>query len=144
MSTLRSEIEFEVTNSQKPRVLIVEDDAVLQKVFSRFVVHNGWLPIIVSTAEEAFAAFSCADFDADAILMDLTTPGTIDGLQCTRMIRQSGNPIASKIPIIAITARAYAQDKELCIEVGMNDFLSKPCTMQQFSDVVKKWLGNQM
>lgn len=122
------------------RVLIVEDDPVLQKVFGRFATHNGWSPIVATTADEALALFSAEGFDAQIILMDLTTPGKIDGLQCTRMIRQSANPGAREIPIIAITARAYAQDRESCLEAGMNDFLSKPCTMRQFSEVVLKWL----
>lgn len=100
------------------RVLLVEDNPVnallARKLLEREGCHVEW----VTSGE---AALGAAPAGHDLILMDRRLPG-LDGLQATRALRQSG--VAT--PIVALTADAFADDRRLCLEAGMDDFLGKP------------------
>jgi CheY-like chemotaxis protein len=70
------------------------------------------------------------------IFMDVNMP-EMDGYDTTRLIRQMPEPFC-KIPIIALTADAMQEDKEKCIAVGMNDYISKPFRLDEIEEVLKK------
>ena len=70
--------------------------------------------------------------------MDMQMP-VMDGLEATRRIRQW--PQATGIPIIAMTANAFVEDRERCLEVGMNDFLTKPVEPDTLLGVIRHWLS---
>jgi len=65
----------------------------------------------------------------------------MDGLEATRLIRSQANGRLSGIPIIALTANALADDKQRCLEVGMNDFLVKPIQPDALLKALKQWAG---
>lgn len=74
----------------------------------------------------------------DLILMDVQMP-ELDGLETTKMIRKRGG----KQPvIIALTANAIKEDKEECLSMGMDDYISKPTTIQNLVDIIQKWAIN--
>ncbi|WP_347135795.1 response regulator [[Clostridium] symbiosum] len=75
----------------------------------------------------------------DLILMDMRMPN-MDGLEATKAIRASGHPDAAKIPVIALTANSFQEDKDMAKEAGMNDFLSKPLEIDLLYTVIQKWL----
>ena len=75
--------------------------------------------------KQALEMFSSSEGCYDIVLMDVQMP-IMDGLQATRAIRQSTVADAKTIPIIAITANAFAEDIENCLGAGMNDHISKP------------------
>ena len=64
----------------------------------------------------------------------------MDGLEATKAIRTSDHPDAAKIPIIALTANSFQEDKDMAKEAGMNDFLSKPLEIDLLYTVIQKWL----
>ena len=64
----------------------------------------------------------------------------MDGFQTTLAIRKKELVDGTRTPIIALTANAVADDKELCISVGMDDYLEKPFTLQQLSKILEYWL----
>ncbi len=74
--------------------------------------------------------------DFDAILMDIQMP-EMDGLTATRELRQAG---FADVPIIAMTANAMKGDKEICLEAGMTDYISKPIKREIVYSVLEKWL----
>jgi CheY-like chemotaxis protein len=75
----------------------------------------------------------------DLILMDCQMP-EMDGYQATSVIRSSTTLPNVNIPIIAMTANAIKGDKERCIAAGMDDYVSKPVSLDKLSLVIKKWL----
>jgi len=70
--------------------------------------------------------------------MDCQMP-ELDGLETTRIIREQGYS-HSDLPIIALTAHAFEEDRERCLEAGMNDFLTKPVFLDSLRKTVMKWL----
>ena len=104
------------------RVLIAEDDATNRMVVQRMLQEFNVETRITTDGVQAVQAASEADYDL--VLMDVRMP-EMDGLAATRAIRAQGGRFAS-LPIIALTANAFAEDIKLCRDAGMSDFLAKP------------------
>jgi CheY-like chemotaxis protein len=103
------------------RILVVDDDPVNREVALMQLVA---VDILADTAEDGAEAVALArKSNYAAIFMDMQMP-KLNGVEATREIRQI--PGYKDTPIIAMTANAFAEDKALCIEAGMNDFLTKP------------------
>ncbi|MEI7954108.1 MAG: CHASE domain-containing protein [Verrucomicrobiota bacterium] len=120
------------------RVLLAEDNLINQKVASGYL-HNLGLPVdVVANGKEAVEAIATQAYDL--VLMDMQMPG-MDGLEATRLIRASdGAALNPGLPIIAMTANAMQGDRELCLEAGMNDYVSKPITPTSLAHVLERWL----
>ena len=78
-----------------------------------------------------------AELQPDAILMDMQMP-VMDGLAATRLLRQ--NPAWANLPVLAMTANAMSRDRDLCLEAGMNEVMSKPLDERQMIDQISKVL----
>lgn len=103
------------------KVLLAEDDDIGQKVALMMLESLGCRPEVVVNGLEAVEAVEKNAYDV--VLMDLQMPG-LDGLEATRRIR--GAPLPSQPAIIALTARATGEDRELCLAAGMDGYLTKP------------------
>ncbi len=94
--------------------------------------------LAVSLATDGFDAVSQAQLQTfDAILMDVQMP-LVNGLEATQRIRQL--PGREHTPILALTANAFAHDRQACLDAGMNDFVVKPINPQQLYATLLKWL----
>jgi two-component system, sensor histidine kinase and response regulator len=94
--------------------------------------------LAVVLATDGFDAVSQAQLHAfDAVLMDVQMP-ILNGLEATQRIRQL--PGREATPILALTANAFAQDRQACLDAGMNDFVVKPINPQQLYATLLKWL----
>lgn len=117
------------------RVLVVEDDSINQEVIQELLEYFG---LLVEVADDGIAALESArNGFYDLVFMDIQMP-RLDGLQATREIRKL--PGWEQIPIIAITANAFVEDRQNCIAAGMNDYLTKPVDPDQLLVALDKWL----
>jgi CheY-like chemotaxis protein len=131
-------VEPVVRRSLQGHVLLGEDNAVNQAVAIGMLEAMDVKVTVANNGKEVAGKFAAGSFDA--ILMDCQMP-VMDGFQSTNAIRhleaESGD---EAIPIIAVTANALSGDREKCIAAGMNDYLSKPYTMERLYNVLSKYL----
>jgi signal transduction histidine kinase/DNA-binding response OmpR family regulator len=120
-------------------ILIAEDNLVNQKVVSEMLSTMGCTSRVVENGNAAIASLLTEQFDL--ILMDAQMP-IMDGYEATRLIRkgQAGDDNRT-IPILATTANAIKGDIELCLEAGMNDYISKPISYNDLAFKISKWMG---
>ena len=119
-------------------ILLVEDNLINQQVALGILQSQGYSVTIANNGREALDAHAQDDFDL--ILMDCHMP-EMDGFEATRAIRRrERSPNGKRMPIIAVTANAMAQDREECLNAGMDDHLSKPFSMQTLQDMVDRWM----
>lgn len=128
--TIREELK------QTIRLLLAEDNKVNQKLANAILTKAGYTLDIVNNGREAINLFTASPEKYHAILMDIQMP-EMDGLTATRKIRQAGY---CDIPIIAMTANAMKGDRELCLEAGMSDYISKPIKREIVYSVLEKRL----
>ena len=119
------------------RVLVAEDSMGNQMVAEALLRKAGCDVHLVSNGQEAVQAVSKQAFDI--VLMDLSMPN-MDGLEATRQIRAMTGK-RSRVPIIAMTANAYAEDRKMCMQVGMNDFIAKPISIDKLLDRLVHWVS---
>jgi PAS domain S-box-containing protein len=118
------------------RILVAEDDPVNAEVAMLILTTSGYRVEIARDGHEAVAAARASDFDL--ILMDMRMPG-MDGLAAAREIRAL--PASrGRTPILALTANAMASDRRLCLEAGMDDFVTKPLAPNKLRDAVARWM----
>lgn len=124
------------------RVLVAEDHDVNQMLLGEMLTKLGYDFELVNDGAEAVARIernTKEDRQFSAILMDIQMPN-MDGIKATQMIRQNG-ACARDLPVIALTANAYAQDVKDCLEAGMQAHLAKPFSIEELQDVLDTWLG---
>ncbi len=132
-------------------ILLVEDNPVNQEVAISGLESLGHQPTLAENGKEGVEKWKEGDFDL--ILMDVQMP-VMSGFEATKEIRklETGNSkletqnldssLVPSVPIIAMTARAMAGDKEECLAAGMDDYTSKPITMEQLRDKVNQYACN--
>lgn len=130
-----------VTADISGKCLLVAEDNDLNLEIAEFVLtENGAKVVSAVNGEEAFKKFEASETgEFDAILMDVMMP-VMDGLSATRAIRVLERPDAKTIPIIAMTANAFREDEEKCLEAGMNAHLAKPLDMEKVVSVISQLL----
>ncbi|HDI59332.1 MAG TPA: response regulator [Desulfobacteraceae bacterium] len=119
------------------RVLLAEDNAINRKVAVHMLEKSGCRVTPVANGLEALEKLASETFDV--VLMDVQMP-EMDGLAATRAIRAASAPYRD-VPIIAMTAHALEGDREMCLEAGMNDYLSKPIRARDLLATLARWTG---
>ncbi len=133
-TTVAAPIEPPVTG--QPLVLVVDDNPINRKVTARIVERLGYTVDAVVDGHEAVQAVASCRYAA--ILMDVQMP-VMDGYEAAEAIRE-GEPAGQRTPIIALTANAFAGIREQCLQAGMDDFLTKPTTLQAVGTALRRWV----
>ncbi len=121
------------------RVLVVDDSAVNREVAAAFLEDLGCAVGFASNGQEAIEAATASTFDL--VLMDCQMP-VLDGFAATAAIRaRNTGATRSDVPIVALTANAFASDRDRCLAAGMDDFLAKPFMPDAFAACVGSWLS---
>jgi signal transduction histidine kinase/ActR/RegA family two-component response regulator len=117
------------------RVLLAEDNAINSRVAMRMLEKLGYRVDLAANGKEAIDMLEMLPYDL--ILMDCQMP-TMDGYEATREIRRSQGERA-RVPIIAVTANSMEGDKDLCLEAGMDDYISKPIQIEHLREILQRW-----
>jgi signal transduction histidine kinase/ligand-binding sensor domain-containing protein/CheY-like chemotaxis protein len=115
-------------------VLLVEDEPVNAEVAQGYLSVLGCTSVWVNDGPAAIARNAAEQFDL--ILMDLSMPG-MDGFATTAVIRQQSGA-AGRIPIVALTAHDVGSYRDTCLQAGMDDMLTKPCTLEEYEKVLRR------
>ncbi|MES2561921.1 MAG: response regulator, partial [Pseudomonadota bacterium] len=127
-----------IHREKRGRLLLAEDNVINQQVALAILKMEGYEITIAKNGGEAVAAYTQSEFDV--VLMDCHMP-EMDGFEATRKIRQlQKQSNLKRIPIIALTANAMQQDRDECLNAGMDDHLSKPYTRLQIRAMLDRWL----
>ena len=119
------------------KLLLVEDVAVNREIFIALLEETGLQIDSAENGLEALQMFKADPERYDLIVMDLQMP-LMDGYTATREIRSLTLPRAQTIPIIAMTANAFKEDVDKCLEAGMNDHMSKPIDEKEVRDKIRR------
>jgi len=125
-------------DGQTWRILLAEDDVINQKVALHTLKLLGYTVDVVSDGRQAVEALSKSDYDL--VLMDCMMP-EMGGLEATAVIRDQNSEVRNHdVPIIAMTANAMKEDREMCLASGMDDYVSKPFKREELAAILEKWL----
>jgi signal transduction histidine kinase/CheY-like chemotaxis protein len=127
---------MEEAKNRNLRILLVEDNQANQKVANAMLARLGYQADCAANGLEALAALKRAAYDL--VLMDCQMP-LLDGFEATRAIRRGeGGQANARVRIIAMTANSMAEDKEQCLAVGMDDYVSKPIALHELSGKIAR------
>ncbi|WP_431125496.1 response regulator [Flagellimonas flava] len=118
------------------RILIVDDD--MRNIYALETVLEEAEVVVTVATNGAEAVDEVKNGEFDAVLMDIMMP-VMDGYEATQKIRALGH---TKLPIIALTAKAMKGDREKCLEAGVSDYMSKPLDVEKLMSLLRVWLYN--
>lgn len=119
------------------QVLIAEDNLVNQRILALFLENLGYSPKLANNGLEVLEALDQKNYDV--IFMDIQMP-KVDGITATRKIRQD---FKQQPWIVALTANALPEDRQLCIDAGMNDFITKPIQIEDIVNIFVRYSNSK-
>jgi CheY-like chemotaxis protein len=135
---------FSLQDAREPgsslKVLLAEDNLVNQRLAVRLLEKRGHRVVVAANGIEALAALKKETFEL--IFMDVQMP-EMDGMEATAAIREAEKGSGERVPVIALTAHAMKGDREKCLAVGMDGYLTKPIRPQELDDVLEEYVKNR-
>ncbi|MGA0564509.1 response regulator [Ancylobacter sp. VNQ12] len=119
------------------KILLVEDNEMNRDMLSRRLTRNGFEVVVAVNGQEGVDLASAER--PDLILMDMSLP-VLDGWEATRRVK--ADPATAKIPVIALTAHAMAQDRDEAMAAGCDDFDTKPVELPRLLEKINALLGS--
>ncbi|MCE3233935.1 MAG: hypothetical protein K0Q50_115 [Vampirovibrio sp.] len=127
--------DSELATKYPLRILVAEDNPVNQKLILHILQRLGYQPVLVDNGWSTLAKLESDTFDL--VLMDIQMP-ELDGLEATRMIVERFGA-ENRPRIIAMTAFGLTEDRQRCMEAGMDDYISKPISAPEIEQLLKRW-----
>ncbi len=138
-------IPMEEVNTNDPRrtlhsarVLLADDNEMNLKIAMAILEQMGCKITVANTGVDALKAYQSGEYDI--VLMDVQMP-EMDGLTATKKMREIEMLDGKHTPVVAITAHAFDEYKQQCLEAGMDDFISKPFKKKTFEDLIQRWVA---
>lgn len=122
-------------NTAMAQILLVEDNPVIQRMYSHMLRRNGYTVVIAENGMAALAQIEAAPFDL--VIADLTMP-EMDGIELIQRMRSDQR--FQQVPVIMLTASGQDEDRQRAHAAGVNDFLTKPSSSLEFLAAVKRLL----
>ena len=120
-------------------ILLAENDELTREIAAFILKDTGAIVTAAANVREALELFTAKPpHSFDVVLMDILMP-EMDGCAATRAIRHCGKPDAETIPILAMTANAFDDDRQKSLSAGMNDYLSKPLDIPKLTEAIQKF-----
>lgn len=119
------------------RILMAEDNLVNREVAIDMLEELGFEVVTAENGQQAIAQYHATK--PDLVLMDGQMP-KIDGYEATRRLRRDEQESGTHVPIVAMTAHAFPEDRRKCMSSGMDDYLAKPFTIENLNEVLCRWL----
>lgn len=116
------------------KTILIAEDNDSNYMLMTYILKKSYLVVRAKNGQEAVELVVKGGIDL--VLMDMKMP-VMDGLEATRLIKSS-NP---ELPVIALTANAFDHDREMALEAGCDEFLSKPVSSQQCHSTIEKYIG---
>lgn len=135
ITELMGSVKEELEKRRGGKILLAEDNVINQEVISQLLETAGMIIEVAENGRRAVEMFREGNYDL--IFMDIQMP-VMDGLEATRAIRSQNG--GEKIPILALTANAFEEDRRKCLDAGMNDHLVKPVDMEVLFASLVKWI----
>jgi CheY-like chemotaxis protein len=130
----------DVVGEETFRILVAEDNEVNQIVLKQILGDAGYAFVVVGNGQLAVEEYRQAP--PDLVLMDVSMP-EMNGLDATLSIRELENGTGEHVPIIGLTAHALKGDRELCLEVGMDEYLPKPISVHSLLAAIGGFLDGE-
>ena len=131
----------EASHTAGKRALLVEDNELNQEIAQFMLMEKGLDVTVAVNGKEAVDLFQQSEFYTyQIVFMDIMMP-VMNGYEATRAIRAMDRPDAAEIPIIAMTANAFAEDVKAAMDAGMNEHTAKPIEPEVIGRVLARWLG---
>jgi len=121
-----------------PRLLVAEDDQTIRQVLGGMLQRSKFEIVFAENGQAVLESWQQGEFDL--ILMDVQMPG-MNGFEATAAIRERERSVGGHIPIIAMTAHALKEDKERCLESGMDGYISKPIDFRACLELIRASLN---
>jgi CheY-like chemotaxis protein len=119
------------------QILLVEDHPMNRQLLQALLGKLGIQTITAENGQQALECLAKSPESFDAVLMDVQMP-VMDGIQATLRIREDAR--FADLPIIAVTANAMSDERAMCLQAGMQDYLSKPVNRQALHEVLLRWI----
>ncbi len=118
-------------------LLLAEDNAFNQKVAATMLKKLGFEVEVADNGQEVLDKIT-ANSNYGLVFMDCEMP-VMDGYQATQKIRELEQTTGNHVPIVAMTAHSSHEDKQQCLDCGMDDYISKPFKIDSLKEVLEKW-----
>jgi CheY-like chemotaxis protein len=119
------------------RVLVAEDNTINAKLATALLERMGCTVDVASDGLETLEALSRAGYDL--VLMDCQMP-EMDGYQATAQLRLREKATGAHLPVVALTANALAEERQRCLDAGMDDYLAKPVKLADLAAAITRWI----
>ena len=136
----RLSLREEAVGNRSLNILLAEDNLVNQRLATRVLEKRNHLVTVVANGKEALAALACSTYDL--ILMDMQMP-EMDGFEATTILREREKSTGCRQPVVAMTALAMNGDRERCLAVGMDGYISKPIRPQELDELLDTFVAQK-